>query len=82
MNFHIIIANLESDHFGRLDANICILRNMKNQVLITSQGNQPMFEDMPDLDCRGTVCIYICKHRNDKLLFPISFYFLYLSMIK
>ncbi|XP_049634374.1 interleukin-18 [Suncus etruscus] len=59
--------NLESDHFGRLDANIAILRNMRDQVLITSQGNQPLFEDMPDLDCKeneSQIRLIIYKYKD------------------
>ncbi|XP_055963522.1 interleukin-18 [Sorex fumeus] len=44
--------NLEPDHFGRLEAKTSILRNVNNQILIMSQGDEAVFEDMPDLDCQ------------------------------
>ncbi|XP_054988147.1 interleukin-18 [Sorex araneus] len=44
--------NLEPDHFGRLEAKTSILRNVDNQILMISQENQPVFEDMTDLDCQ------------------------------
>ncbi|KAL2807094.1 interleukin-18 isoform 1 precursor [Daubentonia madagascariensis] len=43
--------NLESDYFGKLEPKFSILRNLNDQVLFIDQGNQPVFEDMTDLDC-------------------------------
>ncbi|KAL2807095.1 interleukin-18 isoform 2 [Daubentonia madagascariensis] len=45
------IENLESDYFGKLEPKFSILRNLNDQVLFIDQGNQPVFEDMTDLDC-------------------------------
>nr|XP_058145382.1 interleukin-18 isoform X1 [Dasypus novemcinctus] len=43
--------DLESDHFGRLEPTFSIIRNLNDQVLFIDQGNEPVFEDMPDSDC-------------------------------
>nr|ALG04651.1 interleukin 18 [Brachylagus idahoensis] len=43
--------NLESDYFGKLEPKISIIRNLNDQVLFMDQGQQPVFEDMPDSDC-------------------------------
>ncbi|KAL4696876.1 hypothetical protein H8959_002574 [Pygathrix nigripes] len=44
--------NLESDYFGKLESKLSIIRNLNDQVLFIDQGNQPLFEDMTDSDCR------------------------------
>ncbi|XP_029813485.1 interleukin-18 [Suricata suricatta] len=43
--------NLESDYFGKLEHKISTIRNLNDQVLFIKQGNQPVFEEMPDSDC-------------------------------
>ncbi|XP_045653746.1 interleukin-18 isoform X2 [Ursus americanus] len=43
--------SLESDYFGKLEPKLSIIRNLNDQVLFVNQGNQPVFEDMPDSDC-------------------------------
>ncbi|KAF5921167.1 hypothetical protein HPG69_018567 [Diceros bicornis minor] len=45
------VENLESDYFGKLEPKLSIIRNLNDQVLFINQGNQPVFEDMPDSDC-------------------------------
>lgn len=48
-----IVENLETDYFGKLEHKLSILRNLNDQVLFINQGDQPVFEDMPDSDCTG-----------------------------
>lgn len=48
-----IVDSLESDYFGKLEPKLSIIRNLNDQVLFVNQGNQPVFEDMPDSDCTG-----------------------------
>ncbi|XP_076969035.1 interleukin-18 isoform X2 [Tamandua tetradactyla] len=43
--------NLESDHFGRLEPTLSVIRNLNGQVLFVDQGNKPVFEDMTDSEC-------------------------------
>ncbi|XP_037697374.1 interleukin-18 [Choloepus didactylus] len=45
--------SLESDHFGRLEPTVSIIRNLNDQVLFIDQGNKPVFEDMTDYECAG-----------------------------
>lgn len=57
-----IVENLESDYFGKLEPKLSIIRNLNNQVLFIYQGNQgdqAVFEDMPDADCAGIFKIYL-----------------------
>ncbi|XP_019324727.1 interleukin-18 isoform X1 [Panthera pardus] len=58
--------NLETDYFGKLERKLSILRNLNDQVLFINQGDQPVFEDMPDSDCtdnapRTEFIIYMYK---------------------
>ncbi|XP_044893987.1 interleukin-18 isoform X2 [Felis catus] len=58
--------NLETDYFGKLEHKLSILRNLNDQVLFINQGDQPVFEDMPDSDCtdnapRTEFIIYMYK---------------------
>ncbi|XP_012865034.1 PREDICTED: interleukin-18 isoform X1 [Dipodomys ordii] len=45
--------DLESDYFGQLEQpKYSIIRNLDNQVLLITQERKPVFQDMPDSDCR------------------------------
>ena len=54
-----ILEDLESDYYGKLEPKLSIIRNLNDQVLFINQGNQPVFEDMPDSDCSGIVNIHL-----------------------
>ena len=58
-DFMCILEDLESDYFGKLEPKLSIIRNLNDQVLFINQGNQPVFEDMPDSDCSGIVNIHL-----------------------
>ncbi|KAM7235512.1 hypothetical protein CapIbe_012698 [Capra ibex] len=62
-------GDLESDHFGKLEPKLSIIRNLNDQVLFISQGNQPVFEDMPDSDCSDNApqTIFIIYMYKDSL---------------
>ncbi|DAA22357.1 interleukin-18 [Bos indicus] len=61
--------DLESDHFGKLEPKLSIIRNLNDQVLFINQGNQPVFEDMPDSDCSDNApqTIFIIYMYKDSL---------------
>ncbi|XP_048196931.1 interleukin-18 [Perognathus longimembris pacificus] len=45
--------DLESDRFGKLEPpKYSIIRNLDNQVLFIHQRTMPIFQDMPDSDCK------------------------------
>ncbi|XP_012859173.3 interleukin-18 [Echinops telfairi] len=60
--------NMESDYFSKLGPpKFAIIRNVKDQVLFINQGKQPLFEDMPDYDCRDNApqTTFIIKKYKD-----------------
>ncbi|XP_043338001.1 interleukin-18 isoform X2 [Cervus canadensis] len=61
--------DLESDYFGKLEPKLSIIRNLNDQVLFINQGNQPVFEDMPDSDCSDNApqTIFIVYMYKDSL---------------
>ncbi|XP_022368912.1 interleukin-18 [Enhydra lutris kenyoni] len=61
--------NLESDYFGKLEPRLSIIRNLNDQVLFVNEGNQPVFEDMPDSDCTENAphTIFIINMYKDSL---------------
>nr|ABQ45353.1 IL-18 [Vulpes vulpes] len=60
---------LESDYFGKLEPKLSIIRNLNDQVLFVNEGNQPVFEDMPDSDCTDNAphTIFIIYMYKDSL---------------
>ncbi|XP_032213238.1 interleukin-18 isoform X2 [Mustela erminea] len=61
--------NLESDYFGKLEPRLSIIRNLNDQVLFVNEGNQPVFEDMPDSDCaeNASHTVFIINMYKDSL---------------